>query len=738
MSFDAPVSEKKVEQEDVLSLIKLTGQSFLHSAIQSPMDGITQLVNHVAEREILPDPKLFDAPKETQFGSKSWFAETIGSGFGMVVPFLLTERASGALLGKAGAVAEKLPFGSKIAESLALSTEEASTAGRLTNAMRFAAPASKMAVAGAFYGLVLTPSTDPTRDFWEQRGVSAASSAITFGAMGLATKGLLTGAESGLKMSLADPAIQSSFTGIGVRVGSNAIGGAVGGLASAESNSVLSGKGFASGEQVAHSMASFMVTGAALDGAHLAMEKGAVWSNPHAVPSDTASIIAQILAKNEARAKEVDLSAPKLTANETQMLDVIQKSHFEYFRQQSDPDTGLTKDRSTDASAASIAAVGFSLTAHPVAVSRGWISREEATDYTLKVLKNLSSTPQGSEATGVSGDHGFFYHFLDPKTGLRQGTNELSTIDTALLMSGVLFTKNYYDGNSPKEVQVRELADNLYKRVDWPWAVNSAGRLSMGWTPENGFISSDWQAYNEAQILLLLAMGSPTHPLPGSAWDQYMSTSKVVEMNGQPSMEFGPMFGHQYTQVWMDYRGIKDATNQKLGFDYFENSRRAAIAQNQYAIANPMKWKGYSALDWGLTASDGPGDVVKIIDGTPVQFKSYNARGFPNAPDDGTIAPTAAAASLPFAPELVMPTLKNWYVNRPEIMGPLGFQDAFNPTFDGTKPSGWVDKETLGIDQGPILLMTENYRSGFVWSMMKNDQYLNSALKKAGFKASKD
>jgi hypothetical protein len=301
-------------------------------------------------------------------------------------------------------------------------------------------------------------------------------------------------------------------------------------------------------------------------------------------------------------------------------------------------------------------------------------------------------------------------------------------------MGGVLFSKNYFDGNTPKETQIRELADQLYKRVDWPWALNSEGRLSMGWTPEHGFISADWQAYNEAQILLLLAMGSPTHPLPDSAWEKFMSTSKVVEMNGQKSLEFGPLFGHQYTQIWMDYRGIKDATNQKLGFDYFENSRRAAIAQHEYAVANPMGWKGYGALDWGLTASDGPGNVVKNIDGKPVRFESYSARGFPNAPDDGTIAPTAAASSLPFVPELVLPTLKHWYNDRPEIVGPLGFQDAFNPTFDTSKPSGWVDRETLGIDQGPILLMAENYRSGMVWGKMKTDPYLSSALKKAGFK----
>lgn len=716
--LDATDTAKKVAQpEDALSLVKLSGQAFLHSTIQSPMEGVTQLVNKVADREILPCPKLIEAPDPVQFGSKAWVAETVGSGLGMVAPFLLTEKVSGSMLNKAGILPEQAALSGNLA-AVNLTGAGVAEASGIGSAVKFATPAARMAVSGALFGFVMTPSLDPSRDFWEQRGVSAASSAITFGAMGLASRGITAGIESQMKVSLADSAIQSSAKGIGIRVGTNAIGGAVGGVASAESNSLLSGKGFASQDEVMKSVASFMVTGAGLDAAHIAMSKGG-----------------EILARNDGKNVENgDRVAPKLSPEEQQMLDKIQQAHFEYFKQQSDPVTGLTKDRSTDTSPASIAAVGFSLTAHPVAVSRGWISREEATDYTLKVLKNLSESKQGPEATGTSGDHGFFYHFLDPKTGLRQGENELSTVDTALLMGGVLFAKNFYDGNNPKEAQIRELADNLYKRVDWPWALNAEGRLSMGWTPEHGFISSDWQAYNEAQILLLLAMGSPTHPLPASSWDKFMSTSKVVEMNGQKSLEFGPLFGHQYTQVWMDYRGIKDATNQKLGFDYFENSRRAAIAQHAYAVANPMGWKGYGALDWGLTASDGPGDVVKYIDGKPVEFKSYNARGFPNAPDDGTIAPTAAASSLPFAPELVLPTLKHWYNDRPEIVGPLGFQDAFNPTFDATKPSGWVDKETLGIDQGPILLMTENFRTGMVWDQMRSDPYLTEALKKAGFK----
>ncbi len=176
-----------------------------------------------------------------------------------------------------------------------------------------------------------------------------------------------------------------------------------------------------------------------------------------------------------------------------------------------------------------------------------------------------------------------------------------------------------------------------------------------------------------------------------------------------------------------------DATNKKLGFDYFQNSRQAALAQHEYAIANPQKWNGYGSLDWGLTASDGPADVTKTVDGKEREFHTYNARGFPNAPDDGTIAPTAAASSLPFVPEIVMPTLRHWLNDRPEIFGRLGFQDAFNPTFDATKPSGWVDRETLGIDQGPILLMAENYRNGSIWQTMTKDQNLATALDKAGF-----
>lgn len=472
---------------------------------------------------------------------------------------------------------------------------------------------------------------------------------------------------------------------------------------------------------------------------------------------------------------------PKARAEaDNALLDDIEKAHFNYFVDQSDANTGLTKDRSTKDSASSIAAVGFSLTSYPIAVERGWIDRDKAADYTLKVMRTLWNTPQGEAEAGTSGYKGFFYHFLDPKDGTRTWKSELSSIDTALLMAGVLFSKNYFSGQTDKEQEIREFADKLYRRVDWNWMLNKDRRVSMGWFPESGFISYDWQGYNEAMILLILGLGSPTHALPKDTWDKYTSTEQLINYGGQTYIDFRPHFGHQYSHAWVDFRGITDAKTKALKFDYFENSRRATYGQNYYAIQNPLGFKGYSKLDWGLTASDGPGDAYnksqansliplqpqpgsheakaekleqeKTATGTLLgrekinnfyqsalanknspHFFSYIARGAPNSIDDGTIAPTAAAASLPFAPELVMPTLYHWRYNRPEIWSNNGFKDAFNPTAEPSKPSGWVDHDTLGIDQGPIVLMTENYRTGMVWELMKKDKYLVDGLKKAGF-----
>lgn len=418
------------------------------------------------------------------------------------------------------------------------------------------------------------------------------------------------------------------------------------------------------------------------------------------------------------------------------LLENIERAHFNYFVENSDPKTGLTRDRSASYSPASVAAVGFSLSSHLAAADRGWIKRDEAADYTLKVLRTLWNTPQGTAASGTSGYKGFFYHFLDLKTGTREWKSEVSTIDTALLMAGVLSTRGYFDRNNQKEREIRDLANKLYDRVDWKWAMQR-NRMSHGWKPEGGMLPYEYGAYSEGMILMTLGLGSKTHPIPAEAWKNYTASSHVEKLSdGRPYVSFGPMFGHQYSHAWIDYRGIKDGVNKKVGVDYFENSRRATIAQHDYAVRNPNGWRGYSSLDWGLTASDGPaggGPVVKNYNGKQVQFFGYRARGAPNDFDDGTIAPTAAAASLPFAPELVMPTLKHWTNTRPELMGKTGFADAFNPSFDTSTNSGWVGADRIGIDQGPIVMMLENHRSGLFWNLMRKDPNIQRGLKRAGF-----
>jgi hypothetical protein len=417
-------------------------------------------------------------------------------------------------------------------------------------------------------------------------------------------------------------------------------------------------------------------------------------------------------------------------------LESTEKDHFQYFVEQKDKSTHLTYDRSRPDSSCSTAAVGFALTSYPVAVERGWIDRTAAAEQTLQVLRTLYNAPQGEAESGFSGTRGFFYHFIDAKTALRSGKSELSTVDTALLMAGVLTAKNYFGGDSAEEKSIRDYADKLYRRVDWQWAMNDKKRMALGWSPEKGFFEHEWRGYNEAMIMLLLSLGSPTHPIDKEAWKSFHDTNKVTTYGGKPYIDFKPLFGHQYSHIWVDFRGIQDDQNRQLGFDYFENSRRATHAQNYYAIKNPLGLRGYGRYNWGFTACDGPKDHPEGIPKDLIEkhgFMGYVARGAPDGIDDGTIAPTAAASSLPFAPEIVLPTLYNWRFGRPELYTKHGFVDAFNPTAIPSRPSGWISKETLGIDQGPTMLMIENYRTGFVWDLMKKDPYIKSGLKSAGF-----
>ena len=427
--------------------------------------------------------------------------------------------------------------------------------------------------------------------------------------------------------------------------------------------------------------------------------------------------------------------------NREQMLDIVQRDHFNFFRVNQQPKTGMVLDRNTPTSPASIASIGFALTVYPVAVQRGWCSRAEASDFTLRVLRNLSGTPQGTASTGVSGNKGFFYHFLDPETGTRStapgfGLCELSSIDTALMMAGVLFAQQYFDRNDASEGEIRALADALYKRVEWDWMSDANGEVYMAWHPDRGFSKELWHGYSEGQLIYILGMGSPTHPLKDGAWNAHIMHVQPTEHYGRRYvlLNGGPLFTYQYAHCWIPFKGIRDDKAREMGFDWFENARRATIAQICYAVENPMRWRGYNALNWGLTACDGPGGFKRVIKGVEREFRGYSERGCPGGFDDGTIAPTAAISAMPFTPNISQRTLESWLAKYPELYTAQGFRDSFNPTIDETRPTGWVDTDSIGIDQGPIVLMIENHRTGFVWDVMKKSPALRAGLTRARFR----
>jgi hypothetical protein len=422
----------------------------------------------------------------------------------------------------------------------------------------------------------------------------------------------------------------------------------------------------------------------------------------------------------------------------------IEKRTFNFFWETAEPGTGLVPDRWPRAPFASIAAMGFAFNAYAVGVERGYITRAQARAPTLKFLYKL---PQGPEAASNAGYQGFFYHFLNFGTGLRYGNSELSTVDTALLMAGVLFAGGYFDQDDPQEKEIRETADALYRRVNWPWSIEHVPDIRMAWSPEQQFEIHDWRGYNEGMIVYVLALGSPTHAAAAGTWDSFTSNyyQHWGTLEGQTHLTFGPMFGHQFSAVWIDYRGIKDEFMWPQGIDYFENSRRAVLAQRAYAIRNPLDWKGYGPNIWGLSASDGPGDYQLHYQGELRQFRTYSARGVSLVEtfDDGTITPYAAIASLPFAPEVVIPAAREMYKKYGSyIYGKYGFIDAFNPSFEFDVPIkrgrkvrgvGWVDSDYIGIDQGPIVAMIENHRSEMIWNVMKKNEYIRRGLKRAGF-----
>ena len=415
-------------------------------------------------------------------------------------------------------------------------------------------------------------------------------------------------------------------------------------------------------------------------------------------------------------------------------LAKLESDTFKYFLHEIHPKTGLTADSTRKGSPSSIAVIGFALTVYPIAVERHYLSRAEAIKRTLTKLRFFYHGPDG-EGPDAIGRKGFYYHFLDMKTGRRAWQSEVSTIDTAILILGALTAAQYFDRDTEEERELRQIANKLYQRVDWQWAQHGGSTITHGWKPETGFIKYRWTGYSEALILYLLALASPTFPVSPKSYRAWTRSYKWKSIYGFQYLYAGPLFIHQLSHMWVDFRGIQDDFMRRKAVDYFENSRRATYAQQQYAMRNPKRFKGYSERIWGITASDGPGPATRRINGKTVRFYDYKGRGIPYGPDDGTLAPWAVAASLPFAPEIVLPFLHYFNEEFPEMTSKYGFKCSYNPTFASprNKP-GWVSLGYYGLDQGPVVAMIENYRTGFLWRLMRGCPYIVEGLRRAGFK----
>jgi hypothetical protein len=415
-------------------------------------------------------------------------------------------------------------------------------------------------------------------------------------------------------------------------------------------------------------------------------------------------------------------------------LEALQRHAFGYFLNETNSENGLVADRTQAGAPASIAAVGFALAAYPVGVERAWMTRADAIGRTLAVLRFFSTSPQGT-APDMTGYRGFYYHFLDITTGRRAGLCELSTVDTSFLLAGMLAAGVYFDQDSEAEREIRTLADAIYRRTDWQWACNGKATVTHGWKPERGFLRYRWEGYDEAMLLYALGLGSPTYPLATESYAARISTYQWKELFGYELLYGGPLFIHQYSHIWVDFRGIQDAFARDKGIDYCENSRRATYVQQAYATRNPLEFAGYGQHFWGLTASDGPGRTQRRVRGIKRRFFDYVARGVPYGPDDGTVAPWAVVASLPFAPDIVLPTVRHFQDVYPQVTGEYCFRCSFNLTFPhgGDAGPGWTSPYHLGINLGPVVLMCENYRSGLLWRLMRACPYVLTGLRRAGF-----
>ncbi len=400
-------------------------------------------------------------------------------------------------------------------------------------------------------------------------------------------------------------------------------------------------------------------------------------------------------------------SAEQVAMTDAQFLDEWAQRCFTFLWEQANPETGLVADRapadgSKQSKVASIASVGFALTAITIADERGWVTRDEAYERTLTTLRFLRDKMPHVK--------GFYYHFVDIDTGERVWECELSSVDTALLMAGVLTSRQHFKGT-----EVETLATQLYERVEWPWMLNGGRTLSMGWKPESGFIDAYWDHYSEHLVLQLMALGSPTHPLPPEAWHAWRRFP-LVEYDGLEFLSYPPLFVHQFSHAWIDFRGLRDDYA-----DYWTNSVLATRAHRAMCIKMADRFPHYGENAWGITSSDSE--------------YGYTAWGGPDPSShvNGTLVPCAAAGSIPFLPEESIAAVKHMYDTWGErIWKKYGLVDAFNPH------TGWAASDVIGIDVGITLLMIENHRSEQVWRTFMKNPEIQNAMRIASFRPAGD
>ena len=390
-----------------------------------------------------------------------------------------------------------------------------------------------------------------------------------------------------------------------------------------------------------------------------------------------------------------------LTPQDDQFLNDLEQSAFLFFYEQTNPETGLTKDRCNirtkdTSTVASIASTGFGLTALCIALKRGFIQYPEAR---LRVVRALSFIWHK-----LPTHRGFFFHFADINSGERVYESEVSSVDTAILLCGVLTCRQCFQDHD-----IIQMAHAIFDRVDWTWIAEDTSLLSMGWTPELGFISTRWSRYSELMMMYLLGMGSASHPLDKAAWFAWQRMP--FEYDGLRYIgAYAPLFVHQYSQAWFDFRGKRDQYA-----DYFQNSVIATDAHRIFCLELHSQYSDYTNDLWGITASDSK--------------NGYVAWGGPPAmgPIDGTVVPCAAGGSIPFLPADTMRVLHNIHDHYPHAWSRYGFVDAFNPL------NGWYDSDVIGIDTGITMLMAENARTGYIWELFMKNPEAQNGMKMAGF-----